>query len=151
MSEDLQIWYWADQKGVVAFTQEVKYAVTDKNGIPVMATGTQRNLVRRAGRARADVLMDKSLDDVWEKLLDLMEESYILTEKLEKMDLETDVVNDFAVPEQADLVKVKDKMHGIAMAIALIEYNHEFKTDESKALERIKREAQHRYEQAVGE
>lgn len=150
MSEDLQIWYWADQKGVVAFTQEVKYAVTDKNGIPVMATGTQRNLVRGAGRARADVLMDKALDDVWEKLLDLMEEKYALMEQMELMEGRSHIISEIE-PLRDNLAKCKQRAHGIATAIALIEYNHEFKTDEPKALERIKREAQHRYEQAVGE
>lgn len=143
MTDEPQVWYWAEGQGSrPAFTAEADQALKDKHGNPVLATGLQKGLVRRAANERAATLVDKLMDDVWEHLLDLMEQKY------EREAIEQEAhANGRSNPLRA----ITHQMNGVVAAIAIVEYNHLWKTNEDEARDKVKREAEARYLQAVEE
>lgn len=140
---NVDVWYWAEGQGArKSFTRDADQAITDRDGNPLLATGTQVHLVRRAAAEKAAAQVDALMDDVWEHLLDLMEQKF----EREAAEQERD-----AAGRSNPLRAITHKMNGVVAAIAIIEYNHLWKTNETEARDKVEREAEARYMQAVEE
>jgi hypothetical protein len=130
MSED--VWYISatSQKG---FTSDPEMAVKDLTGAAVLCPGNVRRLLDSQDKKyqRSLDVQRKEIRQVWDALLDKME---VLLEAEESHDLQYSTDLD-------------GQIEGITIALAILEYGHDYEQDPDATLERVAEMARVRYDQ----
>lgn len=139
MTEVVNAWY-IPANGGTAFTSDPKQAKVDLTGAPMLATGTLIRILEQ----RKEVHM-RLLDQLWEKLLDKMEEYYTASEKV--TDLAYQPLSYQAAELREDKDRLKWEIVGYHNSLAIMEYGHLYQDDPDAAINRIKQTARQKYDQ----
>lgn len=130
-----EIWYIAESRK--GFTADPSQAAKTPNGLPIAAPG---EVMRISG------VMMQNIMQLWELLLDLMEEKYNLEEQRDTL-ANLDSVDPVARWEQYN-TEIKEhsmKIQGVIDALAIMEYGWTFKHEPEKARQLVQQSAHARY------
>lgn len=128
------IWYVSASSKAGSFTSDPKYAVKDLTGTPVVAPGHMKMMVRKAAKDRADSQIRELVRQVWEELLDEMEDLVRQEE-------------DGRIPSASTYGRIE----AFQKAIAIMEYGYEYRKKPRAAIERVQQEATVRYNESTGD